>query len=239
VVTLDGSLDFREKHGLIVGLTLCRCNGSPPVPLWRYARHMTKRGRLSRRAQTRACLLGALGLVAAFLTNSPAAARPGFLPLDPPTALVQGDPGQTTCLITAERAGWTAELSRSLSPRWEGFVRFGSTRSPNLGARFAVGSALFPLCLSLEIALDQTATLGALHLGPWRLVGYRVWSAEPTLRISVHAASSRVAAAAGVEARPMPAPFIALAWHTPAAPLGSASLVVYTDRIRLAAGWTW
>lgn len=168
-----------------------------------------------------------------------ACGQPRYLPCDPPHALVQADPGRTTFACTIDAGGWTAELARSLTRSCDVAAFVSSVRSPALRVRWLVAPALYPLQTVLELGTDRIAALGALHLGPIRIVGDRAWGRDVRVRLAVHAAAAHLAAAAGVEWAARPLPFVSASWLPNARPLTALTLVVSPVGCRVTIGVTW
>jgi len=165
--------------------------------------------------------------------------QPRYLPGDPPHALVQADPGRTTFACTAGADGWTAELARSLTRSCDVAAVVGSARPPALRARWLVVPTLFPLQTVLELGTDRIAALGALHLGPMRIVGDRTWGRDARVRLAVHAAGARLAAAAGVDWVAGSRPFVSASWFPNARPLAALTFLVSPTGCRVTIGATW
>ena len=170
-----------------------------------------------------------------------AAAHPSFVPTDPPMALIQGDPGRTTLSLAVEKAGWAFTLSRSIAS-WCEVAAVVSARSPfDLHLRALAVPDAFPVEIVLDVAIDRVGVFGALHLGPARLTGDRVWGEGARTHAALHlAAGPRLVMATGVdlvnrEARP----FVSYTVLLKAAPLWSLSFVCGTGGPRLAVGGTW
>jgi len=186
----------------------------------------------------RSCFVGCLLLVILSFA-APARGEPQFVPADPPWALVQADPGRTTFSLTTDGRAWTAEISRSVTPACDIAVVVGSRQSPAVRARLLAARSLFPLETSLEIGTDQVAVLGALCLGPVRLVGDRAWGQEPLTRIAVHAADTCFLVATGLEWRSEGRPFVSATWLPPGRRLVSLTLLVFPNGCRATLGATW
>jgi hypothetical protein len=166
--------------------------------------------------------------------------QPCFLPIDPPIALVQADPGRTTLALSIGWSGWEAELARSVTAFCDVAAVVGSGPSFALRVRLLVAPSLFPLQAALEVGTDRVAALGALHLGPIRLVGDRSWSkTSPRVRLALHAAASSFATAAGAEWIRGFRPFISASWLPNTIPLSSLTLLASASGCRVTVGATW
>jgi hypothetical protein len=168
-----------------------------------------------------------------------AAGHPLYVPVDPPIALVQADPGRTTFTWTSDRDGWVATLARSVSRSCDVVAVVGSSTPPALRLRALILPTLFPFETALEFGWRRLAVLGALHLGPIRLVADRAWGDGSRTRLTLHAADARFALAAGAETGREPRPFVSATWFPDAAPLWSVSCVATPGGLGFAIGGTW
>ena len=168
-----------------------------------------------------------------------AAGHPSFVPVDPAIALVQADPGRTTFTLAMDSGGWIATLSRSVSKGCDVAAVVGSASPLSLRVRTLVLPSLFPLDIAIEMGWHRLAILGALHLGPVRLVADRTWGDDARVRIALHAADPRFVVTAGVEIGEKMRPFISTTWFASVAPLWSLSLIGTADGLRVAIGGTW
>lgn len=168
-----------------------------------------------------------------------AAAHPSFVPTDPPVALVQTDPGRSTFTLVFDASGWTATLSRSVTDVCAVVVILTPSSLFEIRVRALVLPSLYPLRMALELGRDQWSLFGALHLGPVRLVGDRGWGKDAYARIAMHGSKPGVAASAGAVLDGGLGPFISVTWFPDAVPLSSLTLVVTSDRWRIAIGGTW
>lgn len=177
------------------------------------------------------------GLV--LLVSLSAVGHPAFVPTDPAAALVQSDPGRTTFALSMSPGGWSATLARSVSGACDIVAVIGTASLFDLRVRALVFPSLFPLHVALELGRDRLAVLGALHLGPVRLVGDRTWGSSGRVRVAIHVAGQRLAAAAALEAGARLRPIVSATWFPAATPLWSLSFVGTPDGLRVVIGGTW
>lgn len=171
--------------------------------------------------------------------SAAAAAHPAFVPIDPPVALVQADPGRTTFSLTFDRSGWLAALARSVSEFCD-VVAFFSPRSPfDLRVRALVPGTPLPFRVAAEVGRDRVAVLGALHLGPMRLVGERSWGESPGVRLALHTTTPALALAAGATLGDVLRPLVAVTWFPRSTPLWGFTLTMAPPDWRLTLGGSW
>jgi hypothetical protein len=168
----------------------------------------------------------------------PLVGHPAFLPVDPPAALVQADPGRTTLSFCVDSTEWSATVSRSVSDACDVALTLGSRCFPGLAARVLLPTPL-PLRAELELGTTRIALMTALWLGPVRLVGTRSWGNDVPVSVAVYASDARFIAATGVEVGGHGRPFVSATWCPDAAPLWTLSLTAASDGLRLSIGGTW
>ncbi len=173
-----------------------------------------------------------------FLLALPVAGHPAFVPVDPPAALVQADPGRTTFTLCVDSAEWFATVSRSVSDACDVALVLGSQCPLELRARVLLPTP-FPLRSEMELGRSRIAVMAALWLGPVRLVGTRSWGSDVPVRIASYASDTRFVAAAGVEIDGRWRPFVSATWCPDAVPLWTVSLTATSDGLRLSIGGTW
>jgi hypothetical protein len=179
-------------------------------------------------------LLAALVLLAA----PSAAGHPAFLPIDPPAALVEADPGGTTFVLSLEPTGWLATISRSLTNLCDIALAVGSRDPLDLRARVLI-PVPSPLRVEIEAGATHIALMAALWLSPMRLVGTRSWGSGVPLRFAAYASDSCLVATVGVEIDERWKPFVGATRRLESAPLWTVTLTVRTDGLRLGVGGTW
>jgi hypothetical protein len=167
------------------------------------------------------------------------AGHPAFLPVDPPIAFVQGDPGRTTFTLAMDRFGWAAALSRSVSGACDVVALVGPDRLFDLRARVRLPWTLFPVHVEFELGARCRSVLGSLSLGPMRLVATRAWGEDEHVRVAAYASSSRFIVAAGAEIGDQRRPFISGTWSPGRVPLWTLTLLAAPDGLRLTIGGTW
>jgi hypothetical protein len=213
-----------EKHKAIVATLRGQCNGVVARDARRYAGLVNRWG-----------VVTSLWLAISVM----AAGHPLFVPVDPPVALVQADPGRTTFSLALEPHGWTATLSRSISDACD-IVAVVSSLSPfNLRVRALVPSSPFPLRMAVEAGQDHLALFGALHLGPMRIVGERRWGESSGVRVSLHASTPALAVAAGAELGGRVRPLLAASWFPNPVELWGVTLTLAPSQWRVTMGGTW
>ncbi len=180
-------------------------------------------------------LLGCL-LVA---TALPAAGHPAYVPVIPAVALVQADPGRTTLVLTSSASGWSLSLARSVSAACD-VVAIATPAAPfDLRLRARLVRELSPFHLSAEFGWSGIMALGALHLGPIRIVGERRWGEEAGRGVSVLAARPGLSVAVGARDGESPGAFAAVSWLPKVIPLWSLSLAVSLRGLEIGVGGTW
>ncbi len=167
-----------------------------------------------------------------------AVGHPAYVPLDPPIAFIQGDPGRSTLVLTGIASAWTATLSRSVADFCDIAARVGTSSPFELLARIALPGT-FPLHLEGEVGWRRATALGGVSLGPYRLVATRTWGQDAETQLTAHAANARFAVAVGVTLDPRPAPFISVTWFPAAALLWALSLTADAGGLWLTMGGTW
>jgi hypothetical protein len=156
-------------------------------------------------------------------------------------ALIQGDPGRTTLSFAVEETGWAFTLSRSIAS-WCEVTAVVSARSPfDLHLRALAVPDAFPVEIVLDVARDRVGVFGALHIGPARLTGDRVWGEGARTRATLHlAAGPCLVMSAGVNvAHHEVQPFVSYTVLPKGTPLWSLSFVCSAGGPRLAVGGTW
>jgi len=172
--------------------------------------------------------------------NSPGCAgHPAYVPVDPAVALVQSDPGRTTFLFSTDLSGWTATLSRSVTDACDVVAILGGRSLFDLRARVRLLPSLFPLRIEVEAGWNRLEALGALHLGPIRLVADRSWGAERATCLALHASRPGLSVALGVLAGGDVGPFITASWLPDPVRLWSLTLRLSSHGTHLAVGGTW
>jgi hypothetical protein len=174
-----------------------------------------------------------------FLTALPAVGHPTYVPVDPPAAWVQSDPGRTTFTLTRGNSGWSMTLARSVTEACDVVAVLTPESLFDLRLRARLFPTLFPLRMAVEVGLRRLEVLGALHLGPVRLVGSRCWGEEGRVRVAAYVSKPGLVAAAGAIAEGEHDPFVALSWLPEATPLWSVTLSLTSRGPQVAIGGTW
>jgi hypothetical protein len=111
--------------------------------------------------------------------------HPAFIPMDPPTTLVEGGAGRSSIQATVGAGALGLSIARSIGPRIDVVATASRGSLFDLSIRTLWVRNLLPVRVETEVARGRATVLTTLLLGPvhvsfgrsWQSVGGRSWAA--------------------------------------------------------------